>query len=212
MNRLREFRELKGLRQADLAEMVGVTQSYLSRIENDQAKAGEVSLKLMRKIAEALDIPPSELLSSSLSADDFIDVIGLARPGFWGKQPFWQKEMHYTTNTEGDARFPGIKRFSVVINESDGAPPDSMAFLVPIEFIKRPLEVGREYLVQRLNDLGLYELTIRLLKCAKDDTLWLYLADYQRASNPEEGKPLPYSENDPSIQILARVSSVTHYK
>lgn len=51
--RLRELRDKKGLTQEDLAEIVGVHQTYIGKIETGKAN---ISLMLMYKITRALDI------------------------------------------------------------------------------------------------------------------------------------------------------------
>jgi transcriptional regulator with XRE-family HTH domain len=56
---LRRFRHAKGLSQDDLAYEAGVSRSYLSQIEKGVFFA---SLKIVGKLATALDVEPAELL------------------------------------------------------------------------------------------------------------------------------------------------------
>lgn len=56
--RIRHRRNLKGLRLADLAEIVGCSESMLSKIEHGKANP---SLKNLHKIAEALEMSASAL-------------------------------------------------------------------------------------------------------------------------------------------------------
>lgn len=51
---IKRFRREAGLTQRALARMVGVTPTYISRLENEQA---EPSIALVRKIARAMGIP-----------------------------------------------------------------------------------------------------------------------------------------------------------
>ena len=60
-NRIREFRKKKGLRQTDLAKMVGIFQSELSEIERGMRKP---SVYLAKKIAKALGVSLDDLFSS----------------------------------------------------------------------------------------------------------------------------------------------------
>jgi transcriptional regulator with XRE-family HTH domain len=55
------------LRQEELARRVGITQSYLSQLENDRK---EPNLSTLRRISEALNIPLPFLMALSLSAED----------------------------------------------------------------------------------------------------------------------------------------------
>jgi transcriptional regulator with XRE-family HTH domain len=57
---LKEARKKKGLTQAQLAEMVGTSPKYISRIENYRAN---FSVYLAYKIAWVLKVPMDELFS-----------------------------------------------------------------------------------------------------------------------------------------------------
>lgn len=59
---VRNLRISKGYSQFDLAELLGVNNSYLSRIENGERRP---STKIMRKMSEALDYPYDELVVAS---------------------------------------------------------------------------------------------------------------------------------------------------
>ena len=60
-NRIREFRKRKGLRQTDLARMVGIFQSELPEIERGIRKP---SVYLAKKIAKALGVSLDDLFSA----------------------------------------------------------------------------------------------------------------------------------------------------
>ena len=60
-NRIREFRKKRGLRQTDLARLVGIFQSELSEIERGIRKP---SVYLAKKIAKALGASLDDLFSA----------------------------------------------------------------------------------------------------------------------------------------------------
>ncbi|WP_226667474.1 XRE family transcriptional regulator [Metabacillus litoralis] len=64
--RLRELRQQKGYSISELAELAGVSKSYLSYIERDVQK--NPSLQFLRKIATTLQTDVEDLLGSSSSA------------------------------------------------------------------------------------------------------------------------------------------------
>ena len=59
MQKMREIREAKNLTQQEVAEIAGVHNSLISRLENGET-AG--SVKTLRKIAAALGVTVGELL------------------------------------------------------------------------------------------------------------------------------------------------------
>ena len=64
MNNIARIRKAKGLRQNDLADMVGVSQPHISRIEKGDEGP---PLSLFRTIADALGVPLSTLFSDARS-------------------------------------------------------------------------------------------------------------------------------------------------
>ena len=64
MNNIARIRKARGLRQGDLADIVGVTQPHISRLESGDEGP---PLSLFRSIAEALDVPLSALFSDTRS-------------------------------------------------------------------------------------------------------------------------------------------------
>jgi transcriptional regulator with XRE-family HTH domain len=60
---LRRLRHEKGLSQDDLAYQAEVSRSYLSQLEKGTYFA---SLKIVGRLAEALDVEPAEFLKSPL--------------------------------------------------------------------------------------------------------------------------------------------------
>jgi transcriptional regulator with XRE-family HTH domain len=56
---LRRWRNARGLSQDDLAYEAGVSRSYVSQLEKGAYYA---SLKIVGRLAEALDVEPAELL------------------------------------------------------------------------------------------------------------------------------------------------------
>jgi len=62
MNNIARIRKARGLRQSDLAEMVGVKQPHISRVESGDEGP---PLSLFRTIADALDVPLAALFSEA---------------------------------------------------------------------------------------------------------------------------------------------------
>ena len=58
--RLRELRQAKGLSQVQLAELTGIDQGAISRIETGQTQA--MDFDVMARLCDALGCDPGELL------------------------------------------------------------------------------------------------------------------------------------------------------
>lgn len=66
-NRIRELRKAAGLSQAELAQRTGVSQPYISQIENQDGLSLDIAR--MRVIARELNCTPADLLSERDNPD-----------------------------------------------------------------------------------------------------------------------------------------------
>lgn len=60
----------KGISEIDLASKLGVTRSVLANIFD----GGDLSLSMVEKIAEALDVKPTELINGASSKDEAVTI------------------------------------------------------------------------------------------------------------------------------------------
>ena len=67
---VKTLRKNKGLTQGNFCEMVGITQSYLSQVENGNK---EPSIDVVKKIADALGTPMPILFWFTLTEEDVDD-------------------------------------------------------------------------------------------------------------------------------------------
>ena len=85
MENLRKLRKAKGLKQRELAALVGVTESTISQLENGKR---DPSFELSLKLAEALDCESSDFVSTRQNrpriADSFVSfpVMGEVAAGY----------------------------------------------------------------------------------------------------------------------------------
>lgn len=68
---LQEAREKRGLLQKDLAQMAGITQSYLSLIEGNKK---EPNIKTVKALADAMGIPAPVIFFLSIEESDIKNV------------------------------------------------------------------------------------------------------------------------------------------
>lgn len=69
MNKIAEIRKQRGLSQVDLAEIVGVEQPHISRLERGSEA---VTLRLLLQVAEALRVDLAELFDDRTQAEAFL--------------------------------------------------------------------------------------------------------------------------------------------
>jgi len=78
---VKTLRKNKGLTQSNFCEMVGITQSYLSQVENGNK---EPSIDVVKKIADALGTPIPVLFWFTLTEEDVdeskVEVFKLLKP------------------------------------------------------------------------------------------------------------------------------------
>lgn len=62
MLKVRELRNLRGMKQVELAEKAQIAQAYLSEIENGKT---EPSLSVLKRLADVLEVSVSELIDET---------------------------------------------------------------------------------------------------------------------------------------------------
>lgn len=76
MTNIAYYRKLRGLTQAELADMVGVKQPHISRIEKGDEGP---PLSLFREIADKLDVRLVDLFSDEMTKAEAIIISGYRR-------------------------------------------------------------------------------------------------------------------------------------
>lgn len=79
-NRLRYFRRRAGLRQQDLAELVGMPPARVSRLETQPLEWQKVRPDELRTLAEVLEVEPEELTGAPANADQADETDEEAEP------------------------------------------------------------------------------------------------------------------------------------
>ena len=71
--RLRAWRTKAGLSLAKLAELSGLSKTYLLRLENDESS--NPSLEVLRRIADALDITVADIVGGPITTQDVTKTV-----------------------------------------------------------------------------------------------------------------------------------------
>lgn len=77
MNRIREIREAAGLSSTELAELVGTSSSQILRLETGERR---LTVEWMQKIAQALRVTPTDLISNTGLAEITEDEVEPVAP------------------------------------------------------------------------------------------------------------------------------------
>ncbi|MGB7243007.1 MAG: helix-turn-helix domain-containing protein [Sulfitobacter sp.] len=131
-SRIRERRTVAGLRQAELARLIGISASYLNLIEHNRRRIGG---KLLLDIAAALGVTPALLTDGAEAAliatlreaadDANLDASEIARADeFAGRFPGWS-EVLATTHR----RIAGLERTIETLNDRLAHDPQLAASL-----------------------------------------------------------------------------------
>lgn len=84
--RIREIRKSRNLTQRELADLVGINFTYLSRVENDRLDDEQTPREeTLQRIAKALNADPDELLLLARRIPDAYRDRILSRPGVFRK-------------------------------------------------------------------------------------------------------------------------------
>lgn len=109
MNRVRELRQEKKMSQEALGEYVGLTQSYIAKIERGERQLSE---KLVVLFAKALNVRPAELFENLGDAQPLMEVRGELWPDDWkhqDKQPTPEiSKVHIAKNPQ----YAGVDHFT----------------------------------------------------------------------------------------------------
>ncbi len=77
--RLKELRKTRGLTLDDLADMAGISKSYLSELENGRK---DINGRRLKALAKALGVRPSDILGDSAGpeADELARIVAELPP------------------------------------------------------------------------------------------------------------------------------------
>lgn len=194
-------RDSKGLTQEQLSQLTGISQPELSKME--RGERGATLLHKLQALSDVLDTPLDELVSfeGSVSDEEKIIVKGSAQVGAWIDNAFNPKDNFAVLRLSKDPRFPGLPRFAIRIASASGESGERVVLCIAMAHLQHRLENGKRYLVQRQDNRGKYEISIRRLIIDESLNKWL-LAE---GVAPSLMVPVQYFDEGPTVKILARI-------
>ena len=171
-NRIKEIRISKKMTQEELADLVGVSQSTMVRIE----RGGAIKGGMEERFAKALGCTIQELFGFSeyqpVSVKE-IPVIGSVEAGIWTEsQEFCATE---TLDFPPPSGYPPESVFALKVKgESMNKIFLDGDYIVCIYCGACPNIENGKYVVAQRTRAGLYETTVKRLTIKEDGTRWLY--------------------------------------
>jgi len=126
-----------------------------------------------------------------------VNVIGKVQAGEWVEAFEWPETDWYAIDSPTDERFNGVRRFALEVR---GPSMNQVYAEGDIVICVRYNDVGREprtkerVVVQRVNDQGMIEATIKEFVTDEDGAVWLW----PRSSHPEFQQPFLLKERPSS--------------
>jgi len=201
-NRLKILREARDMSMADLAGRLGPDVSPATVDKHEKGKR-RLSLEWLQRYAEALGVHAAEIMDDP--TNEIVWVRGIAQAGAFSEAVEWDRDRWYPLLVNVDEVWSQFEKFGV---ETHGPsmnlvyPQGTVCICVSMIETELEPEVGKRYLVQRIDSAGNHETTIKELQVDDQGRPWLV----PRSSDPAFQQPIPIDGDEgDTVQIVARV-------
>lgn len=200
-NRIKELRELRGLTQSALGELVDAHWQTIQRIESGKTK---LDTEWMERLGAALGVDPLELIVKRSPAR-IVEVRGTVQAGHWEEAWEWEEDDRYQIPVPDDDAFRGFQLYGV---ETRGPSMDKRypegTVVVVTDMIERgeDIQPGRRYVVERERPDGMREATVKMLWQDETGHLWLL----PESTDPRFQEPIALNGDEgDTVRIVGRV-------
>lgn len=200
-NRIKKLMEDRGISRDQLAEMLEVHPTTISRLIHGQRK---LDLEWLEKFATALKVKPADIIENRLSLR-MVKVSGFVQAGAWAESWNWEEDDCYEVAVPDDSH---LQAFGLYGAEARGTSMNKrypegtvLVFTDAIE-AEEDISFGKRYIVERERADGLREATVKLLVQDEEGTAWLW----PESDDPRFQQPIAINGNDgDTIRIVGRV-------
>ena len=206
-NFVRKIRNSQNKTLAQLAELSGYSEAYLSRIESG---GRNLSANTMKAIAEALQVPVSDLISSTPSFKS-IGVVGAVEAGVLRESTEWPESEHYSISIPIPDTYDMAKPFALEVrgpSMNKRYPAGSILICANLYNLNEDPISGKRYIVEKINPDGTRETTVKRIEFDDETEVWLW----PESTDPNHQTPEKVNGHDApegfEIRILARVLKV----
>lgn len=186
MNRIKYLREKRGLKLAQLAELVGTSHATIQRLETGKMK---LTQEWADRISRAMDVQLPEVFGEIVPAVvDGLPVLGSVQAGVWREADVADEPKYPPLPISPDSRYPGHAQFALkVVGTSMNRVVQDGMYIVCVTWA----ELGRQprdrdlVVVERRRD-GLVETTVKRIQIQNRKILLMPDSDDPRWQSPIE--------------------------
>lgn len=212
--RIKALRESLGLKQHELAKLVGVNQSNVSKWERGEDEPREP--KTLLRLAELAHVPLSQFLgygapSKFVPQARMARVVGELQAGAWKEAIEWDFDDQYEERVAFADELPDVplKAYRIAGPSMNRMfPHGTIVFVAPLSGTGLSPQSGKPVLVSRRNSDGLYEATIKEYVVDGDGSKWLWPRSY----DPAHQAPVPYRESKSEEVTISGIVMVATVK
>lgn len=201
-NRLKQLRKARDLSMADLAGRLGPDVSPATVDKHEKGKR-KLSLEWLQRYADALGVHAAEIMDDPSNV--IVWVRGIAQAGAFSDAVEWDRDRWYPLLVNVDKKWAAFEKFGVETHGpsmNEVYPEGTVCICVSTVDAELEPEVGKRYLVQRVDAAGNHETTIKELQVDDTGRPWLV----PRSSDPAFQQPIPIAgEEGDTVEIVARV-------
>lgn len=206
-NRIRTVRLARGLSLEALAELSGISISYLSRMEVGDRN---VSVKNLSKLAKALGVGQGELIELG-TITGTVTVMGHLQAGEWDESPQWPEDEWYEVSVPEHPAYKAVPRYGAVVRGQSMNriyPEGTVLIWTALSDTGEEMRDGSRYVVERKGLDGKYEMTVKTYRLAPDGREWLV----PESDDPAFQAPIPIlGDATEEVTVKGRViQSVRH--
>ena len=186
---IRTQRNARGVKQAELGDICGVSQGTVSRWEKGSQDPDGHHLV---QIAAWAGISVEELTGGAPNPTlglQALKVVGAVQAGEWSLEPEFEPDAQFSISVPPSNKFPNARRTGLIVrgpSMNEVYPDGSIIICVSIFEVDRDPRPGERVVVRRKNAKGLYEVTVKEFYIDDAGRKWLV----PRSSDPQFKTPM----------------------
>lgn len=198
--KIKDLRLSLGMRQYEFAEKVGgVDQSTISKWEKGIQKPAAHQVLEIAKLAKItpeqfLGVPSPRSAAGEAIPMRTVRVTGELQAGAWQDAADWPEDDQYEVPAPLASVWDDVPVHARVVTGSSMNrvyPDGAVVYIAPLKFLGRKPRSGDRVAVQRVDEAGNYETTLKEYVVGEGGKVWLW----PRSDDPEFQQPIQYVDS-----------------